>query len=221
MSQFGSNPEWFLRGSARATTPKMPCTWRIHYENQASDRRFCARRADCSGAGCRSYGNVLGWCLHQVQVEAITSRSRRRLGSRSIPLSDNPATIKAQVEAGNVTIDVADVEFSDAVRLCDEGLLEAIDASMLPPAPDGTPASEDFIEGGIQDYAMPTSSGQRFPITKTPTPRHRRPLPISSTPRISPASVASARAPSYLEMALMAMVFLLVALQHSRHRCRC
>ncbi|WP_293441278.1 ABC transporter substrate-binding protein [Planktotalea sp.] len=69
--------------------------------------------------------------------------------------SDNPATpIKAQVEAGNVTVDVADVEFSDAVRLCDEGLLEEIDLSMLPAAPDGTSAADDFIEGALQDCAV-------------------------------------------------------------------
>ena len=69
--------------------------------------------------------------------------------------SDNPATpIKAQVEAGNVTVDVADVEFSDAVRLCDEGLLEEIDKSILPAAPDGTAAEDDFIEGALQDCAV-------------------------------------------------------------------
>ncbi len=69
--------------------------------------------------------------------------------------SANPAQpIKAQVEAGNVTVDVADVEFSDAVRLCDEGLLEEIDTSMLPAAPDGTPAADDFIDGALQDCAV-------------------------------------------------------------------
>ena len=69
--------------------------------------------------------------------------------------ADNPATpIKAQVEAGNVSIDVADVEFSDAVRLCDEGLLEEIDHSILPAAPDGTAAADDFIEGALQDCAV-------------------------------------------------------------------
>jgi putative spermidine/putrescine transport system substrate-binding protein len=46
------------------------------------------------------------------------------------------------------------VEFSDAVRLCDEGLLEEIDPSILPAAPDGTPATEDFIEGALQDCAV-------------------------------------------------------------------
>lgn len=69
--------------------------------------------------------------------------------------SDNPATpIKAQVEAGNVTVDVADVEYSDAIRLCDEGLLEEIDASMLPAAPDGMSAADDFIEGALTDCAV-------------------------------------------------------------------
>lgn len=69
--------------------------------------------------------------------------------------ADNPATpIKAQVEAGNVSVDVADVEFSDAVRLCDEGLLVELDKSMLSAAPDGTPAEEDFIDGALQDCAV-------------------------------------------------------------------
>lgn len=69
--------------------------------------------------------------------------------------ADNPATpIKAMVEAGNVTVDVADVEAADAIRLCDEGLLEPIDAAMLPAAPDGTPATEDFVEGALADCAV-------------------------------------------------------------------
>lgn len=67
------------------------------------------------------------------------------------------AEIKAQVEAGNVTWDLVDVELSDAVRACDEGLAEEIDMSMLPPAPDGTPASEDFIAGTLDvPCAVPT-----------------------------------------------------------------
>ena len=59
--------------------------------------------------------------------------------------SDNPATpIKAMVEAGNVTVDVASVEYADAIRLCDEGILEPIDVASLPAGADGTPAAEDM-----------------------------------------------------------------------------
>jgi putative spermidine/putrescine transport system substrate-binding protein len=64
------------------------------------------------------------------------------------------AQVKAQVESGNVTWDLVDVELSDAVRGCDEGLLVEIDKSILPPAPDGTPAEKDFMDGTLTDCAV-------------------------------------------------------------------
>ena len=69
--------------------------------------------------------------------------------------ADNPAApIKAQVLAGNVTIDVATVVATDAARLCDEGLLEVLNLDDLPAAPDGTSAKEDFIEGALTDCSV-------------------------------------------------------------------
>ncbi len=57
------------------------------------------------------------------------------------------AKLRAMAEAGNVTWDVVDVVAADAIRLCDEGLALEIDPdTQLAPAPDGTPASEDFGE---------------------------------------------------------------------------
>ena len=101
---------------------------------------------------------VMSWggAYTKSQVEAYHKPFTAKTGIKVNSIdADNPATpIKAQVEAGNVSIDVADVEFSDAVRLCDEGLLEEIDHSMLPAAPDGTAASDDFIEGALQDCAV-------------------------------------------------------------------
>jgi putative spermidine/putrescine transport system substrate-binding protein len=71
--------------------------------------------------------------------------------------SDNPATpIKAMVEASNVTIDVASLEYADAIRLCDEGVLEPIDIAMLPPGNDGTPAAEDFLAGAVTECGVST-----------------------------------------------------------------
>ena len=64
------------------------------------------------------------------------------------------AEIKAQVDSGNVTWDVVDVELSDAIRACDEGLLEEIDHSSLPAAPDGTAAVDDFLPGTLHDCAV-------------------------------------------------------------------
>lgn len=71
--------------------------------------------------------------------------------------ADNPAVpLKAQVEAGNVTIDIADVEPSDLVRLCDEGALEVLPITELPDGVDGSKAADDFVEGGLYECGVGT-----------------------------------------------------------------
>ena len=111
-----------------------------------------------AGAAVAQEVTVMSWggAYGTSQVEAYNKPFEAESGIKvNMVDADNPATpIKAQVEAGNVTVDVADVEYSDAVRLCDEGLLEEIDHSMLPAAPDGTAAEDDFIEGGLTDCAV-------------------------------------------------------------------
>lgn len=102
--------------------------------------------------------NVLSWggAYSKSQVEAYNKPFTAETGiTVTMQDSDNPATpLRAMVEAGNVTIDVADVEYPDAVRLCDEGLIEEIDPAILPPAPDGTPAVDDFLPSGLADCAV-------------------------------------------------------------------
>ncbi|MEL6522901.1 MAG: ABC transporter substrate-binding protein [Pseudomonadota bacterium] len=112
-------------------------------------------------AGSASFAadlTVMSWggAYGKSQVEAYNKPFAEETGKEIVMVdADNPATpIKAQVEAGNVTIDVADVEYSDAIRLCDEGLLEEIDTSALPAAPDGTAAADDFIDGALTDCAV-------------------------------------------------------------------
>lgn len=102
--------------------------------------------------------NVVSWggSYAKSQVEAYNKPFQEQTGIKVNMIdADNPATpLKAQVEAGNVTGDVFDLEMSAAIRLCDEGALMPIDPAVLPPAPDGTPATEDFVEGGLQDCAV-------------------------------------------------------------------
>ena len=62
--------------------------------------------------------------------------------------------IRAQVESYNTQWDVVDLELADAIRGCEQGLLEKIDHTLLPPAPDGTPAQEDFISGMLPECAV-------------------------------------------------------------------
>ena len=100
---------------------------------------------------------VMSWggTYSQSQVEAYQKPFTAETGITVISVdSDNPAIpVKAQVEAENVTTDVVDIEYADAIRLCDEGLLEEIDPAILPPAPDGTPATEDYLPQALHECA--------------------------------------------------------------------
>jgi len=67
------------------------------------------------------------------------------------------AQVKAQVEAKNVMWDVLDSDIPEADNGCNENLLEEIPIAELAPAPDGTPAKDDFLtdtfaECGVGNY---------------------------------------------------------------------
>ena len=107
------------------------------------------------------------------------------------------AQIRAQVETGNVHWDAVDMEMADAVRACDEGLLEPIHTDDLPPGADGKPAEQDFFPGtltecgvGLLFYstiyaynlkqfpgAKPSSIGDFFDLQKFPGRRAMRRTP--------------------------------------------
>ena len=110
------------------------------------------------------------------------------------------AQVRAQVETGNVSWDVVDLNAGDVLLGCDEGLLEEIDYAALPPAPDGTPAEEDFavekkldcgavvtIFSDIYAYnkklfpgAKPTTMADFFDLRKFPGRRGLRRAPNST-----------------------------------------
>lgn len=104
--------------------------------------------------------NLLSWggAYGNSHLEAYAKPFEAETGMKVVMSdADNPATpIKAMVEAGNVSQDIASVEYADAVRLCDEGLLETIDPAILAPAADGTAAVDDFIEGAITECFVGT-----------------------------------------------------------------
>ena len=67
------------------------------------------------------------------------------------------AKLRAMQEAGKVTWDLVDVVASDAITACDEGIALEIDHdALLAPAPDGTPASEDFGDLIVSPCFIPT-----------------------------------------------------------------
>jgi putative spermidine/putrescine transport system substrate-binding protein len=93
--------------------------------------------------------NVVSWDGAYVKSQILgfirPYEDERDLRVNVIEYSGGIDEIRRQVRSWNVHWDVVDLELFDAIRACEEGLLERIDPDLLPPAPDGTPAREDFI----------------------------------------------------------------------------
>ena len=101
-----------------------------------------------------SWGGAYGAAQTEVHLKPFTAATGI---ATTMVDSDNPATpIKAMVEANNVTIDVASLEYADVIRLCDEGALEVIDLAILAPGADGTPAMDDFLPGSVVECGVST-----------------------------------------------------------------
>ncbi|HAH09492.1 MAG TPA: spermidine/putrescine ABC transporter substrate-binding protein [Alphaproteobacteria bacterium] len=118
---------------------------------------------------------VVSWgsAYTRSQIEAYHKPFAAQTGAKvaSIDYNGGIAQIKTQVDSNTQFWDVVDMEVADAVRACDEGLLEKIDPAMLPPAYDGTPAMQDFIPNAIQPCSVTTiifSHVVAFDTTKFP-----------------------------------------------------
>ncbi|TNF61150.1 MAG: extracellular solute-binding protein [Rhodobacteraceae bacterium] len=101
-----------------------------------------------------------GGAYQASQINAYTDPYRAMHPEVSIVWDESSgeavAKLRAMNEAGNLTWDLVDVEAADAIRLCDEGLAMEIDHdTQLAPAPDGTPASEDFGQTIVSDCFIP------------------------------------------------------------------
>ena len=72
-----------------------------------------------------------------------------------IDYSGGLGEVRTQVESGAVTWNIVDVYAKDTITGCDEGLFVEFDFDNdFPPAPDGTPASEDFFTDMPSDCAV-------------------------------------------------------------------
>ncbi|MFC0340718.1 ABC transporter substrate-binding protein [Paracoccus niistensis] len=98
-----------------------------------------------------TYGGAFAAAVNEAYARPFTEATG--IQANMVDNSDPPAKLKAEVEAGNVTSDVYDVEQSDVIRLCDEGLIEPIDPEALPAAADGTPAADDYLPQALHECA--------------------------------------------------------------------
>ena len=97
-----------------------------------------------------------GGAYTNSQVEAYHKPFTAKTGIKitSADWGGTLGEISAQVKSGNVKWDVVDLEAAEALKGCEEGLLEKIDPSKLPAGADGTPAAKDFIPGMILPCAI-------------------------------------------------------------------
>ena len=103
-----------------------------------------------AGAQQEEFITVVSWggSYARSSVKAYHDRfvEETGIGIKLDEYNGGLAQVRAQAETGNVSWDVVDMEAGDALLGCDEGLLESVDYGSLPPAPDGTPAAEDFLD---------------------------------------------------------------------------
>jgi len=101
---------------------------------------------------------VVSWggAYTESQIKAYHDPYTAQEGTKIVSenYSGGIAEIKAQVEAGNVTWDVVDLEKADVIRACDEGLLEEIDPADLPNGDNGASAVSDFVPGGLENCGV-------------------------------------------------------------------
>ena len=101
---------------------------------------------------------VVSWggAYTKSQLEAYHKPYTAKFGTKiqSEDYNGGLAEVRAQVESGKVTWDVIDVEVSDAVRGCDDGLFETISSKSLPKGANGVTAEKDFIPGALTECAV-------------------------------------------------------------------
>ena len=99
--------------------------------------------------------------------------------------ANGPALLTAQEQSGNVIWDIVDMLQSPATRLGSEGMLYSIDFDKdLAPAPDGLPATGDFIKGSLSGdgkqgpYVSTISYSTLFAYNATAFPKDHPPSSI-------------------------------------------
>lgn len=115
---------------------------------------------------------VVGWggAYQAAQDEGIYKPFEQETGVRlkRESYSGGVAELKSQVATGKILWDVADMEPTDAVRACDEGLLERLDSLKLPASADGTPADDDLLpESRSECYINANSVGMVVAYNET------------------------------------------------------
>ena len=97
-----------------------------------------------------------GGSYERSQVKAYFEPFTKKTGIRiDVEKYDGGlAELRRQAARRDDAWDLMDMTMADNRAACRQGLLEPIDHSLLLPAPDGTPAFEDFIDGALTECGI-------------------------------------------------------------------
>ena len=100
-----------------------------------------------------SWGGSYARAINKAYYEPFEAATGVVIGRDDL-VDGGLAPIRTQVDIGKVHWDVLSLESSQAIRACDEGLLEVIPRNILLPGADGSPASEDFRPGTLTECGV-------------------------------------------------------------------
>lgn len=103
-----------------------------------------------------SYGGA--YARSQVVAFVDPFREETRQWVEMVSHRGDLEELRDQVLSGNVTWDVVDMTATDAIRACNEGLLQRLEGLPLAPSTSGQPAAEDFLAGSL----LPCGVGQNI-----------------------------------------------------------
>ncbi|MDR5866240.1 extracellular solute-binding protein [Halomonas koreensis] len=153
---------------------------------------------------------VLSWggAYERAQMRALFAPFTEATGIpvRVARYDGGLSALRAAVAEREVPWDVMDMTRSQAMAACDEGLLEPLPADIAAPAPDGTPAEEDFIDEAFGPCSLTHSVFATVVAYRTDAFPGRRPTRIGDLfdQRRFPGPRALQRTPSVnLEWALL------------------
>ncbi len=154
---------------------------------------------------------VISWggAYTKSQTEAYQKPWMAKTGNTIVSADYNGglAEVKSQVQSGNVTWDIVDVEPSEAVSGCNEGLFEKLDLTKLPKGADGSDAKADFVPGALLDCAVGTIAYANiygYDSTKFPGAKPTKIADFFDTKTFPGKRGMKKEAKVNLEMALMA-----------------
>ena len=120
----------------------------------ASIAALCATPASADEITVTAWGGAYTKSQEEAYYKPFTAKTGTKVAIQDY--NGDLAEIAAQVKTGNVKWDVVDVELAEAIKGCEEGLFEKIDAAKLPAGENGTAAVKDFATGLLTPCAVAT-----------------------------------------------------------------